>query len=166
MTRQELGGVLELVHDLRGHTGTVLGMLAARSSACRRRARLNRNIAVYGVSGSMKTRSYCLNRILQGVAADESLVINDPKSELYETTSEYLAAKGYTVRVFNLVSPECSDAWNCLEEVDGQELNAQLFVDVVIKNTQGNSKGDRFLGQRRDEPSQGSGAVCRSELPA
>ena len=46
--------------------------------------------------------------------------------------------------MFNLVSPDCSDAWNCLEEVDGQELNAQLFVEVVIKNTQGNSKGDRF----------------------
>ena len=107
MTRQELGGVLELVHDLRGHTGTVLGMLSSEIVCVPEKSRLNRNIAVYGVSGSMKTRSYCLNRILQGVAAGESLVINDPKSELYETTSEYLAAKGYTVRVFNLVSPEC-----------------------------------------------------------
>ena len=114
MTRQELGGVLELVHDLRGHTGTVLGMLGSEIVCVPEKSRLNRNIAVYGVSGSMKTRSYCLNRILQGVAAGESLVINDPKSELYETASEYLAAKGYTVRVFNLVSPECSDAWNCL----------------------------------------------------
>lgn len=144
MTRQELHGVLELVHDLRGHTGTILGMLDSETICVPENSRLNRNIAVYGVSGSMKTRSYCLNRILQGVATGESLVINDPKSELYETTSEYLASKGYTVRVFNLVTPECSDAWNCLEEVDGQELNAQLFVDVVTKNTQGNSKGDRF----------------------
>ncbi len=144
MTRQELSGVLELVHDLRGHTGTVLGLLGSEIVCVPEKSRLNRNIAVYGVSGSMKTRSYCLNRILQGVAAGESLVINDPKSELYETTSEYLATKGYIVRVFNLVSPDCSDAWNCLEEVDGQELNAQLFVEVVIKNTQGNSKGDRF----------------------
>ena len=144
MTRQELSGILELVHDLRGHTGTVLGLLGSEIVCVPEKSRLNRNIAVYGVSGSMKTRSYCLNRILQGVAAGESLVINDPKSELYETTSEYLATKGYIVRVFNLVSPDCSDAWNCLEEVDGQELNAQLFVEVVIKNTQGNSKGDRF----------------------
>ena len=144
MTRQELSGVLELVHDLRGHTGTVLGMLGSEIVCVPEKSQLNRNIAVYGVSGSMKTRSYCLNRILQGVAAGESLVINDPKSELYETTSEYLTTKGYIVRVFNLVSPDCSDAWNCLEEVDGQELNAQLFVEVVIKNTQGNSKGDRF----------------------
>ena len=96
MTRQELHGVLELVHDLHGHTGTILGMLDSEIICVPENSRLNRNIAVYGVSGSMKTRSYCLNRILQGVATGESLVINDPKSELYETTSEYLASKGYS----------------------------------------------------------------------
>ena len=101
MTRQELSGILELVHDLRGHTGTVLGLLGSEIVCVPEKSRLNRNIAVYGVSGSMKTRSYCLNRILQGVAAGESLVINDPKSELYETTSEYLATKG-------LHRPACS----------------------------------------------------------
>ena len=40
---------------------------------------------------------------------------------------------GYTVRVFNLVSPENSDSWNCLKEIEGQELMAQLFVDVSSK---------------------------------
>ena len=51
---------------------------------------------------------------------------------------------GYTVRVFNLVSPENSDSWNCLKEIEGQELMAQLFVDVIIKNTNGTGKSDRF----------------------
>lgn len=57
MTRQELHGVLELVHDLRGHTGTILGMLDSETICVPENSRLNRNIAVYGVSGSMKTRS-------------------------------------------------------------------------------------------------------------
>ncbi|MDO4277136.1 MAG: type IV secretory system conjugative DNA transfer family protein, partial [Eubacteriales bacterium] len=68
----------------------------------------------------------------------------DPKSELYEKSSEYLKDSGYTVRVFNLVNPENSDSWNCLAEVEGQELMAQLFVDVIIKNTANGSKGDHF----------------------
>jgi type IV secretion system protein VirD4 len=85
-----------------------------------------------------------MNRILQGVSRGESLVICDPKSELYEKSSEYLRDKGYTVRVFNLVNPENSDSWNCLSEVEGQELMAQLFVDVIIKNTTGGGKGDNF----------------------
>ena len=43
-----------------------------------------------------------------------------------------------------MVNPENSDSWNCLSEVEGQELMAQLFVDVIIKNTINNGKGDHF----------------------
>ena len=144
MSRKEMAGVLELVADLRRYQGIVLGMLDKKAVCVPEKTRLNSNLAVYGASGSMKTRSFCMNRILQGVSRGESLVICDPKSELYEKASEYLRDKGYTVRVFNLVNPENSDSWNCLSEVEGQELMAQLFVDVIIKNTTGGGKGDHF----------------------
>ena len=144
MNREEMDGVLELVSDLRGHPGTILGMLNNKAVCVPKETRLNHNLAVYGASGSMKTRSFCMNRILQSVACGESLIICDPKSELYEKSSEYLRDKGYIVRVFNLVSAENSDSWNCLCEIDGQELMAQLFVDVIIKNTTTNGKGDHF----------------------
>ena len=68
-----------------------------------------------------------MNRILQSVACGESLIICDPKSELYEKSSEYLRNKGYIVRVFNLVSAENSDSWNCLCEIDGQELMTRFL---------------------------------------
>ena len=144
MSRKEMAGVLELVADLRRYQGIVLGMLDRKAVCVPEKTRLNSNLAVYGASGSMKTRSFCMNRILQGVSRGESLVICDPKSELYEKASEYLRDKGYTVRVFNLVNSENSDSWNCLSEVEGQELMAQLFVDVIIKNTTGGGKGDHF----------------------
>lgn len=144
MSRKEMSGFLELVADLRRYQGIVLGMLERKAVCVPEKTRLNSNLAVYGASGSMKTRSFCMNRILQGVSRGESLVICDPKSELYEKSSEYLRDKGYTVRVFNLVNPENSDSWNCLCEVEGQELMAQLFVDVIIKNTTGGGKGDHF----------------------
>jgi len=144
MNQEEMDGVLELVSDLRSHPGTILGTLNHKVVCVPKETRLNRNLAVYGASGSMKTRSFCMNRILQSVACGESLIICDPKSELYEKSSEYLREKGYIVRVFNLVSAENSDSWNCLCEIDGQELMAQLFVDVIIKNTATNGKGDHF----------------------
>lgn len=125
------------------HTGTILGTLNGKYVCVPENSRLNRNIAVYGASGSMKTRAYCINRILQAAAQGESLIICDPKSELYETTSQYLRDKEYTVRVFNLVSPENSDSWACLSEIEGDELMAQLFCDVIIKNT-GSERGDHF----------------------
>ena len=88
---------------------------------------MNGNLAVYGASGSMKTRSFCMNRILQSAARGESLIICDPKSELYEKSSEYMRDLGYTVRVFNLVSPENSDSWDCLKEIDGAGTDGAAF---------------------------------------
>ena len=136
-------GVLEAVSNVHKYKGIILGELNGKAICAPPNSRLNSNIAVYGASGSKKTRAFCMNRILQGVARGESLIISDPKSELYEKSSEYLRSKGYTVKVFNLVQPENSDSWNCLAEIEGQELMAQLFVDVIIKNTRGN-RGDHF----------------------
>ena len=144
MSRKEMAGVLDLVPDLRKHKGVVLGMLDGKAVCIPEEPRINGNLAVYGSSGSMKTRSFCMNRILQAVVRGESLIISDPKSELYEKSSEYLRDQGYCVNIFNLVSPENSDSWNCLSEVEGQELLAQIFVDVIIKNTTNNGKGDHF----------------------
>ena len=144
MSRKEMAGVLDLVPDLRKHKGVVLGMLDNKAVCIPENPHINGNLAVYGSSGSMKTRSFCMNRILQAAIRGESLIISDPKSELYEKSSEYLRDQGYCVKVFNLVNPENSDSWNCLSEVEGQELMAQLFVDVIIKNTINNGKGDHF----------------------
>ena len=144
MSRKEMAGVLDLVPDLRKHKGVVLGMLDNKAVCVPENPHINGNLAVYGSSGSMKTRSFCMNRILQAAVRGESLIISDPKSELYEKSSEYLRDQGYCVKVFNLVNPENSDSWNCLSEVEGQELMAQLFVDVIIKNTINNGKGDHF----------------------
>lgn len=149
MSEKEMREVLDLTSDLCRHTGTILGCLNGKTVCVPKDTMLNRNLAVYGASGSMKTRAFCINRILQSASSGkggtpgESLIITDPKSELYEKTSEYLRSKGYIVKVFNLVSPENSDSWNCLAEIKGDELMAQLFCDVIIKNT-GSERGDHF----------------------
>ena len=145
MPKKEVTEVLDLVGDVKKHGGTILGKLDGKAVCVPRETRLNANLAVYGASGSMKTRAFCINRILQSAADDrrESLIITDPKSELYEKTSEYLRSKGYEVKVFNLVTPEASDSWDCLGEIEGEELMAQLFCDVIIKNT-GSERGDHF----------------------
>ena len=84
----------------------------------------------------------CVARGQEGNSG-ESLIITDPKSELYESMSAYLENEGYVVKAFNLVNPENSDSWNCLGEINGQETMAQVFADVIIQNT-GSGKGDHF----------------------
>ena len=143
MTKKELKGVLDLVPNIRKHPGIILGEIDGETICVPLKTRFNGNLAVYGASGSKKTRAFCMNMILQSAARRSSLVICDPKSELYEKSSAYLRDQGYTVKVFNLVTPAASDSWNCLSEIEGQELMAQLFCDVIIKNT-GNGQGDHF----------------------
>ena len=143
MTPKELIGVLDLVTDIGKSNGTILGLLDKKIVCVPNESRMNKNIAVYGASGSMKSRAFARNMIFQCVRRKESIIVTDPKSELYEDMSEYLRNNGYIVKVFNLVNPENSDSWNCLSEIEGQELMAQLFVDIVIKNT-GSTKADHF----------------------
>ncbi len=143
MGKKEVREVLDLVPNIRRHPGTILGELEGEVVCVPLKTRFNGNLAVYGASGSKKTRAFCVNMILQSAARKSSLVICDPKSELYEKTSAYLRDQGYTVKVFNLVTPAASDSWNCLSEINGQEHLAQLFCDVIIKNT-GSERGDHF----------------------
>lgn len=149
MRTEEMHQVLELTSHVKKNKGTILGKLDGKAVCLPYETRMNKNIAVYGASGSMKSRAFARNMILQCVArgqnggCGESLIITDPKSELYESMSAYLESEGYTVKCFNLVNPENSDSWNCLMEIGGQETMAQVFSDVIIQNT-GSGKGDHF----------------------
>lgn len=151
MTPDEMMKVLELTGDVKKSKGTILGKLNGKAVCLPYQTRMNKNIAVYGASGSMKSRAFARNMIFQCVArgqegnnaSGESLIITDPKSELYESMSAYLENAGYVVKAFNLVNPENSDSWNCLGEINGQETMAQVFADVIIQNT-GSGKGDHF----------------------
>ena len=142
MTDKERDEILK-VTDIKRSTGIVLGKLGKKAVILPTNTRMNRNLAVYGASGSMKSRAYIRNAVLQAVRRGESMVITDPKSELYEDLSAYLQSSGYIVKVFNLVNPENSDSWNCLAEIEGSELMAQIMCDVIIKNT-GSIKSDHF----------------------
>lgn len=87
MTSEEMLKVLELTGDIKKNKGTILGKLNGKAVCLPYKTRMNKNIAVYGASGSMKSRAFARNMIFQCVARGESLIITDPKSELYESMS-------------------------------------------------------------------------------
>lgn len=131
------------VKSIRQTEGTILGTVGRNVVSIPVDSRMNRNIAVFGASGSMKSRAFVRNMIFQSVKRGESLILTDPKSELYEDMAIYLQEQGYTVRVFNLIHPEHSDRWNCLGEVAHDQMMAQVCADVIIKNTS-SGKTDHF----------------------
>ena len=75
-----------------------------------------------------------------------SMVITDPKGELYRKLAKYLEKeKEYDVKVFNLVNPAYSNGCKFIDFIE-DETDAQIFSQIVIENTQldRKSSGDEF----------------------
>ena len=142
MEPKEMKQILD-VTNIHNTKGTILGTIGRDVISIPITTRMNKNIAVYGASGSMKSRAFVRNMILQAALRGESMVLTDPKSELYEDMSVYLEEQGYQVKVFNLVNPEHSDQWNSIGEVNHDQMMAQICADVIIKNTS-SGKTDHF----------------------
>ena len=142
MSEKEMSEVFE-TDSVRNNSGIILGEYNGKTVFLPQNTFMNKNIAVYGAPGSMKSRAFVRNYIFQAVRRGESVILTDPKSELYEDLAVYLENNGYDVKVFNLVSPEHSDSWNCIADINGDDLMAQTFTDVVIKNTTV-GQGDEF----------------------
>lgn len=95
----------------------------------------NKNISVFGNSGSMKTTAFLLTNLLEISKYKKSIIVTDPKTEIYMKTSSYFSSIGYTVKVFNLKDMKHSDRWNPLEE--NETINdVQTSSSVIISNTQ------------------------------
>lgn len=69
---------------------------------------------IVGSTGSGKSVSLIMPLIFNLADANESLVINDTKGELYNITSDYLIKKGYNIKIINLRDALSSDGWNPL----------------------------------------------------
>lgn len=128
--------------------GIILGKMKGKIVSLPADTPLNRNIAIYGGPGSGKSRCFARSQIIQCVKREESIIVTDPKGELYADAYIYLKDHGYDVKTFNTKEPLYSDAWNCLNEIskgNEMELMAQMFADVIIQNTsEGQQQGNIF----------------------
>lgn len=102
----------------------------------------NRNLLVIGSPGTMKSRAIIMNQILQAMKIGDSIIVTDPKGELYEKTYHILTMHGYDVKMFNLVNQENSDAWNPLNELGGDSTYAKIFAETVVGNA--NEDGEQY----------------------
>ena len=142
MTDKEMQKMLELTTPEKAE-GVILGEYEGKTVCMPRDTKLNKHIAICGASGTMKSRAIIRNALFQSLKNDESVVIADPKADLYRDTAEMFRANGYEVKVFNLVSPANSDSWNCMSDLGGDTLLAQVLTNVIIGNTS-SGKGDHF----------------------
>ena len=101
----------------------------------------NKNVLVIGGSGSGKTRFFIKPNIMQCTKTKGcSLVITDPKGTLITECGKMLAAAGYDVRVFNVISFQKSMHYNPFAYIRSEKDILKL-VTALIANTKGEGKG-------------------------
>lgn len=94
---------------------------------------------VIGTTGSGKTQSIVGPTILSIGNADASLIVNDPKAELYAKYSAYLKRKGYKVYTMNYLNTMAGSCFNqlyaiCNEYEEGlPHFYAAKAIDSLLK---------------------------------
>lgn len=103
---------------------------------------------IIGASGSGKTWTIIdpLVKILG--KAGESMIVTDPKGEIYEHNANMLREKGYNVIIVNFRDPEQGSAWNPLtlpyrywkqgKEDKAMELLEDLATNILVDSTNNN----------------------------
>ena len=69
---------------------------------------------IIGSTGSGKTQYMVLPAVKLLARKGESMVVTDPKGEIYEETAEMLKEKGYNIVLLNFRDPQKGNAWNPL----------------------------------------------------
>lgn len=101
----------------------------------------NKNVLVIGGSGSGKTRFFIKpNIMLCTKTKGYSLVVTDPKGTLITECGKMLAAAGYDVQVFNVISFQKSMHYNPFAYIRSEKDILKL-VTALIANTKGEGKG-------------------------
>ena len=93
---------------------------------------------VIGATGSGKTKCLVDPQVQTLARKGESMILTDPKGELYRDHSEMLRAKGYKIVVLNFRDPQMGNAWNPLTlpyqlyKAGNTDKATELLEDVAL----------------------------------
>ncbi len=107
---------------------------------------------VIGATGSGKTQTVIFPTVKILAKKRESMIITDPKGEIFEETSNMLRARGYQVIILNFRDPQNGNAWNPMDLPyklyrEGNKDKAIELLDDLALNIlydENNKGGDPF----------------------
>jgi len=126
--------------------GTILGIFNKKILIQPNESKPNRNIMVVGGPGSYKTQSFVITNVLY--ETENSIVITDPKAEVYEKTSSIKQAQGYELHVINFMNMEASDRHNPLDYVR-KETQATTVATKMVDSANKDGKRDVWYYSQR-----------------
>ncbi|AHF08784.1 VirD4-like conjugal transfer protein, CD1115 family [Dehalobacter restrictus] len=102
----------------------------------------NLNVMVVGGSGSGKTRFYAKPNVMQ---ANTSFIVLDPKGEILRDTGNLLKAKGYDIKVLDLINMHLSHCYNPFAYLKDDKDVLKLVTNLIRNTTpKGSNTNDPF----------------------
>lgn len=101
------------------------------------------NACIIARVGAGKTSRYIIPNVLERAKYSCSVVVNDPKGEVYQATSGYMQAKGFRVVVINPENPQASSTFNPLAEAR-DDIELDQIAEILIKAGKPSNGKDDF----------------------
>lgn len=143
LTYQEIRDAFDVDEPL-NTKGVILGTIRNKVVCLRDSDYGNKNIAIFGSSGTGKSRAIIRNQLFQKIRNEESLIVTDPKGELFADTKILFENAGYHIRVLNVVNMAQSDGWNCMDAIEENKEYVHTLARSLIMNSSDNVTSDSF----------------------
>lgn len=99
------------------------------------------NVCVVARVGAGKTSRYIIPNVLDRAKRNCSIVVNDPKGEVFAETSGYLQSRGFKVIAINPEELGNSSTFNPLLEAK-TDIEIEQIAEILVKAGAGNSKDE------------------------
>lgn len=114
------------------------------------------HVAVIAATRLGKTTSYVIPTVLSFAAQlrKRSMIISDPKGEIYRFTSETLRGQGYKVVLLNFRDYLHSECWNILTPIFRKYKKIEQTENEIVAVMTQNGARNRFRGKIYDSQSE------------
>ncbi|MCW8922402.1 MAG: type IV secretory system conjugative DNA transfer family protein [Gammaproteobacteria bacterium] len=90
------------------------------------------NVAVMARIGTGKTSRYIIPNVLDKARKNCSIVVNDPKGEVFQHTSGFMEKRGYKIIVIDPVNPSRSSSFNPLSEAT-DDIELEQIAEILVR---------------------------------
>jgi type IV secretion system protein VirD4 len=115
------------------------------------------NSIIVGTTRSGKTRRIVYPTMWMLSHTNESMLMTDPKGELYERAAPYLRKQGYKVKVVDFREPGWGNRWNPMQPV----LDALDHGDIALANQHAWSTANMFVYQKPGSDKGGGESIWK-----